>query len=123
MSDRRPDLALQRAADLCRQRGVRLTEQRRQVREILAMADRSLGAYEILGSLPKRPRPLAPPVVYRALEFLSGQGFVHKLESLHAFVDCGDCGTATELEDETVAQRLRSVASECGFIPNRGGWR
>lgn len=125
--------ALARAEALCQQRGVRLTEQRRRVLEILCNADRPIGAYEILEAMREGPRALAPPTVYRALDFLLEQGLVHKIESLHAFVGCDHpgqphasqflicdrCGAVTELEDEGVARSLRSAADGSGFQPAR----
>lgn len=124
---------LARAEVLCRNRGVRLTAQRRRVLEILCASPRPLGAYEILDAMREGPRALAPPTVYRALDFLLEQGLVHKLESLHAFVGCNHpehphssqflicnaCGGVTEIEDEAIAQSLGSAADETGFHPQR----
>lgn len=124
---------LARAAALCEGRGARLTEHRRRVLEILWTAGRPIGAYEILEAMRDGPRALAPPTVYRALDFLLEQGLVHKIESLHAFVGCDHpgqphasqflicdrCGAVTELEDEEVARSLRSAADETGFQPAR----
>jgi Fur family transcriptional regulator, zinc uptake regulator len=124
---------LARAEALCAERRVRLTEQRRRVLEILCSAGRPIGAYEILDSMRDGPRALAPPTVYRALDFLLGQGLVHKIESLHAFVGCDHpgrphasqflicdrCGAVKELEDEGVARSLRSAADGTGFQPAR----
>lgn len=128
-----PDAVLEEADTLCQRRGVRLTAQRRQVLHILCAARRPLGAYEILDAMRDGSRPLAPPTVYRALDFLLEQGLVHKLESLHAFVGCShpdhphssqflicaDCGLVTELEDAAIADSLKSAARESGFLPRR----
>ncbi len=128
-----PQQVVAQAEALCHRRGVRLTAQRRQVLEILSGAGRPLGAYEILGAMRDGSRLLAPPTVYRALDFLLQQGLVHKLESLHAFVGCNhpehphfsqflicaDCGQVTELEDAAISQSLASAASESGFRPQR----
>ncbi|NEV63417.1 Fur family transcriptional regulator [Thiorhodococcus minor] len=127
------DLALRRADALCHERGVRLTPQRRRVLEILCAAERPLGAYEILDAMRVGNRSLAPPTVYRALDFLLEQGLVHKLESRHAFVGCthpehphscqflicADCGLVTEVEDAAVAESLASVAAASGFRAER----
>ena len=81
----------------------------------------------------KATRGVAPPTVYRALDFLLEQGLIHKLESLHAFVGCdhpgqphsgqflicAECGVVRELDDAGVALSLRSVALETGFEPDR----
>lgn len=132
MDEKRLQHALARAETLCRQRGARLTAQRRQVLEIICRADRPLGAYEILERLPDGGRA-APPTVYRALEFLLEQGLVHKLETLHAFIGCthpehphssqflicARCGEVTELEDGGIAGGLRAAARASGFTPSR----
>jgi len=124
---------LARAEALCRERGVRLTPQRRRVLEILVASDRPLGAYEILAALSGPQGKAAPPTVYRALEFLLEQGLVHRLETLHAFVGCNhpdhphssqflicaECGEVQELEDAAVAQTLGSAAAETGFQARR----
>ena len=128
-----PANLLDQAETICRRRGVRLTAQRRRVLAILSAAGRPLGAYEILEQMRAGSRPLAPPTVYRALDFLLEQGLIHKLESLHAFVGCphpdhrhasqflicSDCGRVTELEHEAVADSLRSIASAAGFRASR----
>ncbi|CRI66344.1 Zinc uptake regulation protein [Thiocapsa sp. KS1] len=124
---------LDRAEILCRARGVRLTAQRRRVLAILCDSPRPLGAYEILDTMREGSRPLAPPTVYRALDFLLEQGLVHKLVSLHAFVGCNHpehphssqflicnaCGEVTEIEDEAIDRSLGSAASVSGFRPQR----
>ncbi len=124
---------LDRAETLCRGRGVRLTDQRRRVLEILCGAGRPIGAYEIMDAMREGTRAVAPPTVYRALDFLLEQGLIHKLESLHAFVGCdhpgqphcsqflicAECGRVTELDDAGVALSLKSVVRESGFEPRR----
>ncbi len=132
MDDQTLTHALHRADVLCRERGVRLTAQRRRVLELVCRADRPIGAYELLDQL-RNGGPAAPPTVYRALDWLLAQGFVHKLETLHAYIGCthpehphasqflicNGCGGVTELENQTIAGSLASVAAETGFRPSR----
>ena len=122
-----------RAEVLCGARGVRLTDQRRRVLEILCAAGRPVGAYEIMDAMRDGPRTVAPPTVYRALDFLLEQGLIHKIESLHAFVGCNhpehphsseflicvECGEVAELADAAVDRSLASVAQESGFRTQR----
>lgn len=124
--------ALSRAEALCRERGVRLTRQRRRGLELVCRANRPVGAYELLDQL-RDGGSAAPPTVYRALDWLLAQGLVHKLETLHAYIGCthpehphasqflicNDCGGVTELEDQAIAGSLASVAAETGFRPSR----
>ncbi|MBK1643829.1 transcriptional repressor [Thiocapsa imhoffii] len=124
---------LTRAESICQQRGVRLTTQRRRVLAILCASNRPLGAYEILEAMRDGARTLAPPTVYRALDFLLEHGLVHKIESMHAFVGCNhpehphssqflichDCGVVTEIDDAAVTQSLGSAADVSGFRAQR----
>lgn len=81
------------AADArCADEGLRLTPVRRKVLELLLQEHRALGAYAILEMLREAGFGSQPPVAYRALEFLSEHGFVHKIERLNAFVACARPG-------------------------------
>jgi Fur family zinc uptake transcriptional regulator len=133
MNDRELGRVLTRAASLCRERGVRLTEQRKAVLRLLCEADRPLSAYELLDRLRETVRNPAPPTVYRALDFLLSQGLVHKLESLHAYVGCvhpehphasqflicDECGEVAEVEDPSVARSLQAAGKALGFHTHR----
>jgi Fur family zinc uptake transcriptional regulator len=79
---------LNQAESFCEQRQQRLTDQRRQVLGLILDNPRPSGAYDLLDRLREDGRPAAPPTVYRALEFLTAQGLVHKIERLSAFVGC-----------------------------------
>lgn len=124
---------LERAEALCHERGVRLTEQRKTVLQLLCVSDKSLSAYELLERMRGVVKNPAPPTVYRALDFLLEQGLVHKLESLHAYVGCAhpdhphasqflicdDCGEVTEVEDPSVAKSLKAAGKAIGFRTKR----
>ncbi len=126
---------LQRAERLCAERGARLTDIRRRVLEALAADHAPAGAYEVIERL-SRPgeRPPAPITVYRALDFLQEQGFVHRIESRNAFVACshdhaatGDapvvflicegCGAVGEAATEAFASALQGLVRASGFRP------
>lgn len=125
--------ALTAAAELCRTRGVRLTEQRRRVLELVWQSHEPVGAYGVLRALGAGGRPPAPPTVYRALDFLVDQGFVHRLESLNAYVGCiaphrshvgqfmicGGCGSVAELDDARITGAIGGSASDHGFAVAR----
>jgi Fur family zinc uptake transcriptional regulator len=135
--------ALLDAADAaCATHGARLTPLRRQVLGLVLESDQPIGAYALLDRLKESRRGAAPPTVYRALEFLLGHGFVHKVERLNAFIGChsaalghehhdhdhahtvqflicGKCGRVQELEDESVRSALAKAASRAGFAPGR----
>ena len=118
------------AMSLCGARGVQLTKLRQKVLELLWESGRPTGAYELIEALKLRDgRPVGPPTVYRALEFLMSQGFVSKVESRNAYVPCahperrhdclfficGDCGASAELEDSRIEQLLTEDAAKLGF--------
>ncbi|HBG93924.1 MAG TPA: transcriptional repressor [Chromatiaceae bacterium] len=124
---------LERAEILCRERGVRLTEQRKSVLRLLCASNKPMSAYELLDQLRGVVKNPAPPTVYRALDFLLEQGLVHKLESQHAFVGCthldhphasqflicDNCGEVTEVEDDSVARSLQAAGMAIGFRTKR----
>ena len=113
----------------CRKRGLRLTPLRRDVLKLVADAGKPVKAYDLLDRLRGTYDNAAPPSVYRSLDFLLQQGFIHKLESINAFVSCfhptvahqvpflicDRCHNAVELCDERVAELIESQAHALGF--------
>lgn len=81
---------LSEATQLCAERKLRLTSRRRQVLEILLASHQPMGAYEVLAELNRASSEdhVAPPIVYRALEFLINEGLIHRIESRNAFISC-----------------------------------
>ena len=86
--------ALASAEARCRENGWRLTPMRRRVLELLLSEHRALGAYDLLKLLAEEGQPRQPPVVYRALAFLTEHGFAHKIERLNSYVACAHPGSA-----------------------------
>jgi Fur family zinc uptake transcriptional regulator len=123
------DRRLAQAAELCRARGQSLTPLRRRVLEIVLGADRPLGAYDVLEILAQERGRVAPPTVYRSLDFLLEQGLVHKVLSVNGFVACSEaarphaaelficrlCGTAVEVARKVTDRRLEEAAAELDF--------
>jgi Fur family transcriptional regulator, zinc uptake regulator len=121
--------ALDRAAQLCAERGARLTELRRQVLQLVWRGHEAVGAYAVLEALKRSHPGAAPPTVYRALDFLIEHGLIHRIESLNAYVGCpqperqhvsqflicGKCGSAAELDDPGIAEAVLRRADELGF--------
>ena len=127
------DQALDQAAAICRDRGVRLTDVRRRVLELIWGGHRPIGAYTVLDTLRQERRGAAPATVYRALDFLLEQGLIHRIESLNAFVGCCDpeyshggqflicrsCGDTAELNDVGIDAAIRQCAEQTGFAIGR----
>lgn len=81
--------ALARAERICRERGLRLTPIRARALEALHADHRPVGAYDLADRIsPAGGRRIAPISIYRALDFLVEQGFVHRLSSRNAYVAC-----------------------------------
>jgi Fur family transcriptional regulator, zinc uptake regulator len=76
----------------CAERRLRLTPARACVLEALLESHRAMTAYELLDRLDAAGLGSAPPVVYRALDFLVANGFAHRIERLGAFAACAHAG-------------------------------
>ena len=82
------DVLLRQADQQCQERGVRFTPIRRRVLEMISGTPGGLKAYDLLDRLSDEHASARPPTVYRALDFLVGHGFAHKIERLNAFIAC-----------------------------------
>ncbi|MEL6686576.1 MAG: transcriptional repressor [Pseudomonadota bacterium] len=79
---------LKAAREICDAAGERLTPLREHVLELVIQDGGAVKAYDLLDRLqPGRGSP-KPPTIYRALEFLSRLGLVHRVEALNAFIAC-----------------------------------
>ena len=117
------------AETLCMKTGVRLTEQRRRILEIIGSSHKATGAYDVLETMEGQGRRTAPITVYRALDFLMSVGLVHRITSLNAFIACHHnhgqnpvqllicktCGAVGELEEPTVTKAIQKAAGKLGF--------
>ncbi|HRE21625.1 MAG TPA: Fur family transcriptional regulator [Rhabdaerophilum sp.] len=126
---------LDAAEEHCRRQGLRLTPQRRAVLDALVRARGPLGAYDLIEALrPDGARGPAPIAIYRALDFLKENGFIHRLESLNAFIACphrhthGErvvfliCESCRHVEEATAKPldaALARLARDHGFTPAR----
>ena len=77
-----------RLQNVLEQHGVRVTEPRLSVLDLLARSESPLRAYDILEKMKTPEREVNPPTVYRALASLEEAGLVHRLESLNAYIFC-----------------------------------
>jgi Fur family zinc uptake transcriptional regulator len=134
MSEKAIDESLQQAARLCAQKGAALTNLRKDVLRLVLEAPGPLTAYQLLDRLKATRKSAVPPTIYRALDFLTGAGLVHKVERLNAFIACMDsehghhevqflicetCGTVAEIEDAAISAALARAAAGRGFRPRR----
>lgn len=121
--------AVQKAELLCNDVGVRLTPIRKRVLELVWSKHKAVKAYDILQQLDAKDGSLAPPTVYRALEFLVEQGLVHKVESQNGFIGCShplnqhgcqflictECGDIKEFCDDEVTKLIKKNTKQAGF--------
>jgi len=99
-----------------------------QLIKIMKRAARPLSAYDLLDFLPDGPKP-KPPVIYRALDRLSTGGYIHRIESLKAFIACDghehnhetvfaictDCNKVEEIEDHGLCDLVSTWKKKTGF--------
>lgn len=121
--------ALKKAEFLGEKRGFKLTEPRRNALACLLAAEEPMKAYDLIEALGVKPM-----TVYRALEFLSANGFVHRIESLNAYVACAEshcahadsqylvcdsCGGVSELHNHDIDKFIAGAIKKTGFSPSR----
>lgn len=129
-----PAERLAEADALVRERGARFTTMRRATYDFLLGEKAPLSAYDILARMETRlHKKLAPPTVYRALDFLLEQGLIHRLETGNAYLVCDHpgaahdsvylvctvCGTTQEIDDHAVGDLLEAKARAYGFRPDK----
>lgn len=121
---------LAKAETACQAEGETLTPLRRRVLELLITAPGPMKAYDLLDKLRPDQGPAKPPTVYRALEFLTRLGLVHKLERDNAFVACRmtlehaaqvflickSCNAAIEVEAGHALHDIKEAAEGHGFV-------
>jgi Fur family zinc uptake transcriptional regulator len=124
----------QQVEAVCARQGLLLTPLRRRVLSILGDSPSPLGAYAIIEKLSKAEgKQIAPPTVYRTLEFFMEHGFLHKIESRNVFAPCEHfghdhhgvlllcekCGRSAEIEDAHLGGLLNEAAARAGFVLHR----
>lgn len=125
---------LAEAEALCADRGARFTTMRRATYDFLLQQKAPLSAYDILARLETRlKKKLAPPTVYRALDFLLEQGLIHRLETNASYLTCDHpaeahesfylvctaCGATQEVDDHAIGDLLEAKARSLGFKPRK----
>ena len=123
---------LQKAFEYCVQNKHRWTRPRAQILEIIAASSKPLTAYEILTRLTTTLNKPNPPTVYRALEFWTEHRFIHRIESLNAylmcaadhqhqgsqFLVCDNCGDVIEAHICALPKALQERVARNSFKPS-----
>lgn len=125
------DTAIATARQRCADQGARLTSQREQVLRLIWQSHKPLGAYALMDMLAAQStRRVAPPTVYRALDFLLEQHLIHRIHSLNAFIGCThpdaghannflicqQCGVAVEFNNQHMDSAITATARDSGFV-------
>ena len=122
------------AIEHCRVRGVRFTQLRKQIYELILQAKKPVGAYDLMTQLQQMrltevsdttdlmdgqkrqlPKNVAPPTVYRSLEFLLSEGLIHQLTSINAYVPC--CHPRAEHTAAFLICDICLRVQECSSLP------
>lgn len=125
----------------CTQKGVRFTPLREEIYKLILLADKPMGAYDLISALQKSRQDsdntqktnIAPPTVYRSLEFLLEEGLIHQLSSMNAYVPCCHprdrhaaaflichaCNKVKECSNMPVESMMNFAAYDAGFLVER----
>ncbi len=130
------DDALIAAQSICKQQNAKLTELREQVLLLIWKNHKPLGAYTLIEQLSEQTqRRIAPPTVYRTLEFLLDLGLIHRINSLNAYIGCTHphshqgnkvhqhnyflickkCHHTQELIDKDLSNKIQSLSQNFNF--------
>ena len=122
------DERLDYARETAQKHGERFTPLRAHIFELVCRQKGAIKAYDLLDQLKPEHGSPKPPTVYRALEFLSRLGLVHRVEALNAFIACDHSHEGHHPEFficencERVQQRHAHDHSDCrpkGFVIKR----
>ena len=120
---------LAHARHYCELHNLRLTPLREQVLTLIANSSGPAKAYALLDQLKQNHDAAAPPTIYRAVDFLLEHGFIHKIESINAFVACphpgqshvaqfllcDQCKSAVEIDSSQLPELLHEIAKSQNF--------
>ncbi|CUX97457.1 zinc uptake transcriptional repressor Zur [Candidatus Hoaglandella endobia] len=125
------NLLLIQAEQLCEQRSVRMTPLRMEVLRLISQQNGAISAYDLLNLLRQSEPHAKPPTIYRALDFLREQRFIHRVESTNSFMlchhlteplhtsvffICDRCGLVTEQKTKNTKNIMKRMASTAGFF-------
>lgn len=137
------------AKEQCRLSGARFTPLRQQIYQLVLEANKPVGAYDLITQLQQMrllaphshhtassqqtPKNVAPPTVYRSLDFLLSEGLIHQLTSINAYVPCchpraqhtaaflicEQCQRVQECSSVPVQEMMSFAEQDVGFMVER----
>jgi len=123
--------SISRVDEICRSNKLGFTDIRKLVFQIIIKNNKPIKAYQILDEIRNiTNKPSHPPTVYRAIDFLIENGFVHKLNSINSFVGCfhpktheecyflicKKCNLYQECCDDSLKDRISKTAVHNKFV-------
>ena len=117
------------ALKVLRDRGYKVTEQRKRVLKVLADVNKPVSPYEIQSILQQRGEYLNHVTIYRILDLFCGLNLAHRLllgggfvkctlgkgEGCHRFLVCRECGALKEYADKELCKEENHIATDLGF--------
>ena len=126
---------MERFETICQQRKQRVTPLRRNVLSTILKTPNRLKAYDIIAILSTPSKKVKPPVVYRTLDFLIEQRFVHRIESDNSYAErenpeqpghhcmlavCQSCGHVKEFSDNSLSRIIQLNVHNVGYKMSAG---
>ena len=122
--------AIEMADTICSEKQLNFTDLRRDVLRMVWEGHGPQKAYDLLNKLQAITRSAKPATVYRTLDFLIANGFIHKVASLNAFVGCShplkhnecyfliceDCKSISECCDPNISAVIQSTTTHNKFV-------
>lgn len=115
---------------ICKERNLNFTDLRRRIFSIISKSHGMIKAYDILFEMRKENPLTEPPTVYRALDFLTENNLVHKINSLNSYVTCyhlieegfcfflicNKCSSIIESTDSKFSDLIMNAAKKNKFL-------
>jgi Fe2+ or Zn2+ uptake regulation protein len=119
----------QRAIQVLRASGYKVTQPRKQVLRVLDGAQEPVSPYEIQKILEGNGKHLNHVTIYRILDLFCDLNLAHKVlllngfvkctigkkEGCHRFMICRECGALREFADKVLCEEENEIAQDLGF--------
>ena len=124
------------AVALCRSKKMRLTKLRERLLDIILAEKGVIKAYKIMAQMAAEDEHIiAPPTVYRSLDFWVEAGVLHKIDAINGFIVCRhlfgehhnhamfvlvcrQCGSVQEPDFCDLSHHLAQSCADENFIPD-----
>jgi len=122
--------AIEMADLICFQKQLKFTDLRKEILRMIWEGHGPQKAYDLLHKLQQTNPAAKPATVYRALDFLIENGFIHKVASLNSFVGCShplkhqecyflicdDCKNISECCDPNITAIIQATTKQNQFV-------